>query len=120
MALQIGGVSLSGLDASNDPAAVFQALATAYRFDEKIAKHLVETVGLDNWLDFVHVVTCEGEWEPIIARAFLTWSNAQGSCPGSARLGRPSGTAPRRPRIGRSAAWTSLMMRLCQRSSSLY
>ena len=68
MALQIGGVSLSGLDASKDPAAVFQALATAYRFDEKIAKHLVETVGLDNLLDFVHVVTCEGEWEPIIAR----------------------------------------------------
>ena len=68
MALQIGGVSLSGLDASKDPAAVFPALATAYRFDEKIAKHLVETVGLDNLLDFVHVVTCEGEWEPIIAR----------------------------------------------------
>ncbi|CAK0867652.1 unnamed protein product [Prorocentrum cordatum] len=55
-------------DAYARPEVGSNALAAKYQFDERIATHLVETVGLETLVDFAHAVTSENEWAPILER----------------------------------------------------
>ena len=68
MSLVVDGVALAGRAEARDAAAQFRELAAKYQFDERIATHLVETVGLETLVDFAHAVTSENEWAPILER----------------------------------------------------
>ena len=68
MSLAVDGVALAGRAEARDAAAQFRELAAKYQFDERIATHLVETVGLETLVDFAHAVTSENEWAPILER----------------------------------------------------
>ncbi|CAK0834251.1 unnamed protein product [Prorocentrum cordatum] len=68
MSLSVDGIALPGRVGARDAAAQFRELAAKYQFDERIATHLVETVGLETLVDFAHAVTSENEWAPILER----------------------------------------------------
>ncbi|CAK0807811.1 unnamed protein product [Prorocentrum cordatum] len=67
---ELGECDVKGSDGAPAHCAppVRQELAAKYQFDERIATHLVETVGLETLVDFAHAVTSENEWAPILER----------------------------------------------------